>query len=265
MKTFIVLIFAGLLCFACTPAASGQCTDIIKSEYNPDPTTAPKPPDNAQFTLPAETVFKITVSDNVDTGFIKHNDYVAFTIAQNVYVSNGNKRCLLVKEGTKVFGIADFSRPGYPFYIKGKSHLHVFVESITLENGAVIPIQFSEPKTSIPPVEPVIRPCRHNPNLKCVAGRREKPAFAPSIVAAGSGTIISVTKDPETRALAGLTLLQSLGSASGVEKLINPPKAGLNAKQIFDVATTQPVTVWLSLKSAEQKPAGSGEKPKDSQ
>lgn len=253
MKISSVLLFAGLLCFACTSIALGQCTDIIKSDYNPDPVTAPKPPDNAQFTLPAGTVFKITVSDNVDTGFIKHNDYVAFAVAQNVYVSNGNKRCLLVKEGTKLFGIADFSRPGYPFYIKGKSHLHVFVESITLENEAVIPVEFWEPRTAIPPVKPVIRPCRHNDKLKCIAGRREKPSFAPSIVAAGSGTVITVAKDPETRALAGLTLLQGLGSASGVEKLINPPKAGLNAKQIFDVVTTKPVTVWLSLSSAEQK------------
>jgi hypothetical protein len=78
-------------------------------------------------------------------------------------------------------------------------------------------------------------------------------SFSPSIVAVGSGTIIGVEKDPSTRALAGLTLLQGLGNASGVDKLINPLKAGLNAKLIFDVSTTMPTTVWLPLTSAEPK------------
>jgi hypothetical protein len=88
------------------------------------------------YTLPKDTRIKLSLDVELTSAWVKRHDFVQFLVAQNVYgVADDGERIVIVPAGSKVFGVADFTRSRYPFFIKGKAKLYVYVNSLILENG----------------------------------------------------------------------------------------------------------------------------------
>lgn len=226
--------------------------------------------------------FKIALDSDITSAFYKPNDYIVFSVLENVYGTwkfydedtkkKYDKRCVVIPKDTKVYGNVDYANSRYPFYIGGKAKLFVTVKTIKLEDGTEIDIHFVEPPNQIPGIEPykrVIKPCKHYKKRDCIAGRRSKPTLPPTVVGAGTGTGLLVVKDDKTTAtIAGLTFIESLSKVTGIENLINPPNAELKAKMIFDVEIegikgndgTTTKGVWVVVKKPEE-PKKTDEKP----
>jgi hypothetical protein len=237
--------------------------------------------------ITSQVRFKISLDNDITSGFTKTNDYIVFSVLENVYGTAEfediekigdtekkipiKKRCVVIPKDTKVYGLVAHANSRYPFFIGGKAKLYVMVTKLKIDDGSEqgqnIKIKFAEPldgEQAKDKDENIIKKCKYY-NRECITGRREKLTFAPAIVGAGTASLLLTLDDGDTtQTVAALTFLESLSKISGVDSLVNPPNATLKSKMIFDVITQEekPIQVWVSGLPVE-KPKEKDEKSKD--
>lgn len=227
-----------------------------------------------------DTRFKIALDTEVSAGFAKPNDAVPFTVLENVYVNVKvpdipdikdkpdinkklvEKRCVLVPKGTKVYGMVDKSKSPYPLYLRGKSRLGVLVHELRIESAESIydkqplNISFAEPLAPGParnPQKPQIRDCRIYTTRKCVVGRRPKLTLPPNVITPFAEGYLFAQDDDNGDWLGVVAATKALGDLSGLNDLVNPPKANLREGMIFDVIVTGGQTVWVAAGASAKK------------
>lgn len=277
---FLLTILVAITCLGGVTPALAQCTqklpdtrgkslgDVISRPQDNDP----KP--ETQFShilavVDAMEQFKISLNTDLESGFSRTNDLVPFTIEENVYgkalvpVFPVNRprelreyRCLVIPKTTRIYGVVDRARSSYPFWIGGKAKLYIAVTEFKLEDGTRIYINFRESDYYNGRSKPTTKPCEQDPSKNCITGRRKKVAFPTPAIAAATGVgLLFAEKDDTTRTIAGLTFLDALSTATGVDSLVNPPNATLKDKMIFNVSTLVPVKIWAPLTAPPAKKA----------
>ena len=276
----VTLAVMTILSSVSVAGVNAQCTDnFTEADKARGFIEAKEKPEETKYThilveITTNVRFKIALAGDITSAFSKANDYVPFTVAENVYgttKTDPKKRCVVIPKDTKIYGLVDFAHARYPFNIGGKAKVFVTVRDFTMENGTLVRIKFVEPPMYGTPEEPfkdVFRDCRRYPTRKCIAGRRDKLAFPTEIISAGASVgLLGLTKDDTTGAVAGLSFIDSVGKVSGVDSLINPPNAQLKDKMIFDVETEgvsakDSIAVWLPVKPEEPKKPAEEDKKK---
>jgi hypothetical protein len=284
---------------------NGQCSDelpnnatlekkhefVKKSEAD---ITKEKDYTHVLATLTENATFKVALDGDMTSGFSKADDYVTFTVLEDVY-GRGHiydpdnkvdvyKRCAVIPKGTKIYGVVDHANSRYPFSIGGKAKLFVTVRELKLDNGVnnsgvKVSIRFANPKRTPKPGDTnthkkATRECKHSPG-PCIVGRREKLKISASQIGAGAAAGLLIIQnnnsDEPNDAIGGvaaLTFLDALSKSTGIDDLVNPPNALLKEKMIFDIETTEisssnPVEVWVAVapKAEEKAAAGQEKKP----
>jgi hypothetical protein len=223
-------------------------------------------PDFVEVTLDPDSSIRLVVDQDADSGYIKSEDYIQFAVAQDVYAEDidHTQRCVVIPKDTKVYGIVDYAKGRTPFRIKGRARLEVYVDKIMMANGNEANISFSsfyggnpserDAQMSIKRNARVVKPCKFNTAKTCVAGRLTRTALAPTLVAAGAGGIIGFVKDDTAKSIAGLTLLQGLGNASGIGDMINQSNAALKSKHVFEARILNQNKLWVPLAKKDAAP-----------
>lgn len=261
MKKIIQILLLFVLAMVMPVFAFAQCAKNSQQEWKVEDK------EKSDFTLKKDVKFKIALSHDQTSAMAKTGDYVQFTVLENVYgilcevtkdkdnnykpTDNDGKRIIVIPEKTKIFGIVDYAQSRYPFYVKGKAKLFIFVNSVTLESGVIIPIQFAIPEgdffANLTPAQrrKIVRKCKTDPLKECITGRRAKLQLNTAIIAGVAGTIAAIVKDSTNGGIvASFTLLQSL--SAGANDLVNGPNAELpKEKSIYEVETTDVVKGFI--------------------
>ena len=261
MRKVIQIMLLFVLVMGISVFAFAQC------EKNPAQNWNAKDEEKLDFTLEKDVRFKIALSHNQTSAVAKTGDYVQFTVLENVYgfqcekkkdenniyqsADNDGKRTIVIPKDTKIFGMVDYAQSRYPFWVRGKAKLFIFVNSVKLESGVSIPIEFALPAdefiNKLTPAQKrkLLRKCKTDTLKQCITGRRAKLQLNTAIIAGVAGSIAAIVKDSTDGGIvAGFTLLQSL--SAGANDLVNGPNAEIPKDQsIYDVVTTETVNGFI--------------------
>ena len=264
-KSILAVVFVSILSFSAN-AVSAQCSKLANKQERLLGTASAGAPDPEgtmyKVPLPANTRFIVSLDSDLSSANTKENDLVQFSVASDVYALYPNeaaaeKLCVVIPKDTKIYGLVDFARSRYPFYIGGKAKLYVYLQSMQIRPGELISLDFAEPirehlAVSNQNRKDSLRDCKKNEGRKCITGRRAKLTFSPTIVAVGAGTAATLVKDDTTKALALLGLVQNLGNLSSVNDLVNPPNAELHSKTYYQVITGNDADIWVTIKQEKK-------------
>jgi hypothetical protein len=244
----------------------------------PAPTPAP-PPDNVELTIPDDGVpVKIMLDDDIDSGYLRNRDTVAFTVIDDVVMFDGTDgtqtmRCVVIPKATKVYGVVDKSRGRQLFNWKGGGQLFIFLEKVTLDNGLTYALHFSYPDDGVTRAykkkDWVLRDCENTKNVTnaCIIGRRTRTTVDPAILGSGAEGAVLFSNNTDKQ-VARISLFAILLKAAGLTALVNQPNAGFKAKSVFqarlewgkDSKGNDVKTIWRARpKKQAEEPA---EKPK---
>jgi hypothetical protein len=187
------------------------------------------------FGIPETTSIKLVVDNDVDSGYLRGEDYVQFSVAQDVYVNDldHGERCLVIPQGTKVYGTVDKGKNRKYFRIGGKAVLIVYITRIRLDSGEEIPITFAEPEDvthSDDRATKMVEPCFHDESKKCIHGRLAKTMLQGNVFSGGAQGLAVVEDQKTATHLALLSLVQDLASSSGITDIINQQNSALKSK-----------------------------------
>lgn len=261
MRT-LSIVFAVCFVLACSNLTFAQCTYIIRSatneeRLNPAPDNGKPKVVNHLFTLPSKQSFKITSTTGATSDYDRTGDYMAFSVAENVYVEDAKKgiRCTIIPKDTRVFGRIDHVKQRTPFNINGKAQVYVYVDSIKLDSGLEIPIKFVIKSAMAMSDKKIVRPCKNDTGQDCITGRRSRRDVPNDLGQTGADIIVNHEDADNSTTTIVFTAIGSVLSSAGLGVLLNRPDAKIKAGQIFDVEVTKNVEIWLELpKDEEVKP-----------
>jgi hypothetical protein len=212
--------------------------------------TPPTPPDepkaaNVKVTMPADGIpVKLVLDTDVDSGYQKNLETVAFSVMQdvNVFDEKLNLRCVVIPKDTKVYGIVDKSKGRHIFRIGGRAELLIYLEKITLDNGFTYPLHFSLPfavpgdKVISKRKDKLLVPCVNHPSEKgdmCIRGRLTRTTVNPSILGSAAQGTVAFSDDKTVKNVARIGLAASILNGTGLSEVVNQSNASLRSKSVF--------------------------------
>lgn len=232
--------------------------------------------DFVRVRVPKFTSIKLIADDVYDSGTAKTEDYIPFTVAQDVYAEDdvdqrdkakpSKLRCVVIAAGTKVYGIVDYFKARSPFRLRGKARLYIYADSVRLSDTSEIKISFFPPEGLTPSAsarrnDKGVKDCEIDRKRRCIVGRLSRSTFQPSLVGAGAGGITTFIGEDTPNSIAALSLVQGLANATGVGELVNGSHSNLRQKQVFEAKTLENRFIWAPTKRGDT-PKNDAEKPK---
>ena len=189
---------------------------------------------------------------------------------------------LVIPKGAQGFGRVNYAKLKSSFYYRGKAKIYVIPEYVQTDDGRCFDIRIPANEETVESPQN-IKPCKYqsselkkrrddktlrkteaeakNEGLRCIEGRREKIPFATGLVGAVGAGALALVKDNATSAVAGLTLINSASSNSGISSYLSGRDAEIGDSLVFEVELVRDETGYIKGeppkkedKAAEVKP-----------